>query len=124
MLIGSIIVLVGLFVINIVFGMYYGFGFRHYWFFEILHFLGGFFMAMFLANFIDSKILIFIGIATVSFFWEITEYFIGKNPKLSYGFKKTFDLKRGTNLQPKWQDTFLDIILNFGGAIIFVYFIS
>ncbi len=78
---------------------------------------------MFLANFTYSKILIFIGIASASFLWEFAEYLIGKIPKLSAGFKKTFDLKKNVNLQPKWQDTVLDVILNFTGAAIFVYFL-
>lgn len=121
MLLVSILGLSGLFILNLFFGIKYGFGFRHYWFFETLHFLSGFFMAMFLANFTYSKILIFAGIAVASFFWEIAEYLIGKIPKLSAGFKKTFDLKKNMNLQPKWQDTTLDIILNFAGAAIFMY---
>src|SRR3990167_1862362 len=49
MLIFSLFGLTGLFIINILFGMYYGFGTRHYWFFELEHFLGGFFVAMFLS---------------------------------------------------------------------------
>lgn len=119
----STISLLGIFILNLIFGIKYGFGFRHYWFFETLHFLGGFFFAMFLADFIDSKILIFVGIAIISFLWEITEYLIGKSSKLSTGFKKTFDLKKNINLRPKWQDTLLDVILNFAGATIFVYFL-
>jgi len=119
----SIIGLSGLFILNLTFGMKYGFGFRHYWFFELEHFLGGFFMAMFFANFTDSNILIFAGIAIMSFIWETAEYLLGKIPKLSTGFKKTFNFKKNMNLQPKWQDTILDIILNFIGATIFVYFV-
>lgn len=122
MLLISTIGLLGLFVLNLMFGIKYGFGLRHYWFFEVLHFLGGFFLAMFLANFTDLKILIFAGIAIVSFLWETAEYLLGKIPKLSAGFKKTFDLKKNINLQPKWQDTILDVILNFTGATVFVYF--
>ena len=111
-----------LFILNLVFGIRYGFGFRHYWFFEMLHFLGGFFLAMFLASFIDSKILIFTGIAIVSFLWEAAEYLLGENKKLSIGFRKTFNLGKNVDTKPKWQDTFLDVILNFAGSIVFVYF--
>ncbi len=118
----SAIVLLGLFILNLTFGIKYGFGFRHYWFFETLHFLGGFFLAMFLANFTYSKILIFIGIAIVSFLWEMAEYLLGKIPKLSAGFKKAFDLKKNVNLKPKWQDAILDVILNFSGTTVFLYF--
>lgn len=77
---------------------------------------------MFFASFTDSKILIFSGIAVASFLWETAEYLLGKIPKLSTGFKKTFDLNKNINLQPKWQDTIIDIILNFTGAVVFVYF--
>ncbi|MDP3004192.1 MAG: hypothetical protein Q8N43_01655 [Candidatus Azambacteria bacterium] len=122
MLITSLLGLIIIFTANIVFGMRYGFGFRHYWFFELLHFWGGFFVAMFLANFINSYILIFVGLTIVSFLWEISEYLIGRNSKLSGGIKKTFGLKDNVNLQPKWQDTILDVILNFAGATVFVYF--
>ena len=75
---------------------------------------------MFLSNFTDSKIFIFLGIATVSFLWEIAEYLIGKVPELSINFKKAFSLKKNMNLQPKLQDTILDIILNFAGAVGFI----
>ncbi|GEM_PF-2834964 len=122
MLLISTIGLLGLFVLNLMLGIKYGFGFRHYWFFEALHFLGGFFLAMFLANFTSLKILIFIGIAVTSFFWEVAEYLIWKNQKLSSSFKKTFDLKKSISLKPKWQDTVLDVVLNFAGAAVFVYF--
>ncbi|MDO8743438.1 MAG: hypothetical protein Q7J30_02730 [Candidatus Azambacteria bacterium] len=123
MLLISVIGLLGLFALNLMLGIKYGFGFRHYWFFETLHFLGGFFMAMFLTNFTSSKILIFVSIAAASFLWEFAEYLLGKIPKLSTGFKKTFDLKKNVNIRPKWQDTVLDIILNFAGAAVFVYFV-
>lgn len=122
MLIISIIGLFGIFILNLIFGIKYGFGFRHYWFFETLHFLSGFFLAMFFASSTDSKILIFLGITIVSFLWETAEYLLGKNPKLLSGFKKTFNLKKNMNIQPKWQDTTLDIVLNFAGAAVFVYF--
>ena len=81
-------------------------------------------MAMFLSNFTDSKILIFIGIAIVSFFLEAAEYMLWKTPKLSAGFKKIFDLKKNADIKPKWRDTILDIILNFSGAAVFLYFLT
>lgn len=121
MLLISIITLLGIFIINIAFGIKYGFGFRHYWFFEAEHFLSGFFLAMFLTNFISSKILIFTGIAIASFLWETAEYLLGKNQKLSANFKKIFNLVKNVNTRPKWPDTILDVILNFAGAAVFVY---
>lgn len=80
-------------------------------------------MAMFLVNFVDSKTSIFIGIAAVSFFWEFAEYLIGKIPELSSGFKKIFSLGKNIDTRPNWKDTIFDIILNFSGAAIFIYFI-
>lgn len=122
MLTMSILILLLLFILNLTFGIKYGFGFQHYWFFETLHFLSGFFLAMFLSGFFDSKILIFTGIAIASSIWESAEYLIEKIPKLSAGFKK-FSNAGNADLRLKWQDTLLDVILNFSGAAIFAYFV-
>lgn len=108
MLLISIIGLFSLFILNLTFGMKYGFGFGHYWFFELEHFLGGFFMAMFLSNFANSIVSIFIGLAVITFLWELAEYLIARSRK--------------SNVNPGWKDTMLDVILNFVGAIIFMYF--
>lgn len=121
MLLISITGLLGLFILNLTFGMKYGFGFRHYWFPETLHFLGGFFMAMFLANFLNSAILIFAGLAAVAFLWELAEYLIPRFKKAARYYEKTFNIKYVSN---GWGDTILDIILNFTGAAIFIYFVS
>ncbi len=119
MLIFSIFGLAGLFTINILFGIYYGFGARHYWFFEVEHFLSGFFVAMFLSNFTNSAVLIFIGLAVVTFLWELAEYLIARFRKSEKYMKKTFHIK---SVDPEWKDTVLDIFLNFLGAAIFIVF--
>lgn len=108
MLTTSVLGLSGIFTLNILFGMYYGFGFRHYWFFELEHFFGGFFVAMFLMNFTDSVILIFAWLAIITFLWELTEYLI-------------FKFRKSAKLNPGWKDTILDIILNFSGAAVFIF---
>ena len=113
----STIALIGIFIINVLFGMKFGFGFRHYWFFEVEHFLGGFFITMFLANFTDSLILIFVGLGVASFLWELFEYLMARFKKSKSYMKKTFHIK---NVNPGWKDTTLDIILNFSGAIVFI----
>ena len=105
MLIFSLFGLTGLFIINILFGMYYGFGTRHYWFFELEHFLGGFFVAMFLSIFLNSIIAIFVGLTVITVIWETTEYLIAQ-------FNK--------KIIPSWKDTLLDIFLNFIGATVFI----
>ena len=74
----SLLILIFIFVLNIAVGIYYGFGERHYWFYETLHFLGGFFVAMFFSNFTHSWQMIFLGLAGVSFLWELMEYLLVK----------------------------------------------
>jgi len=115
----SIAGLSGLFILDLTFGMKYGFGFRHYWFPELEHFLGGFFMAMFLSNFTNSTVLIFIGLAAITFLWELAEYLIARFRKSADYYEKIFKIKY---VNSGWQDTILDIFLNFFGAAIFVYF--
>ena len=119
MLIASIIILVSIFVLNIVVGMYYGFGARHYWFFETLHFLGGFFVAMFFSNFFQPTALILMNLGIVIFLWESAEIFIAKIPLFTKWVKKTF---RQKDITPRWRDTILDIVLDFAGALTFIYY--
>ncbi len=116
-----IIFLAVIFILDLTFGMFYGFGFRHYWFFELLHFLGGFFVAMFLSSFIISKLFVLLGVAAISGAWESMEYVIAKILRLSEYLKLTF---RQKSVMPEWKDTALDIVLNFAGALVFLYFLS
>lgn len=97
--------------------MYYGFGIRHYWFFESLHFLGGFFIAMFLSHFTHSAVLILVGLAIITFLWELAEDLIARFRKSADYIKRIFNIK---DINPVWQDTVLDIFLNFLGAAIFI----
>ena len=115
----SILGLSGLFILNLIFGMKYGFGFRHYWFPETEHFLGGFFMTMFLSNFTNSAALIFTGLAAITFLLELVEYLISRFSKSADYYEKIFKIKY---VNSGWKDTILDIFLNFFGAAIFVYF--
>lgn len=121
MLILSIFSLLFIFVLNLWLGMYHGFGVRHYWFFQTLHFLGGFFVAMFLSNFLDSASPIFIGLAIVTILWESLEILISTISAWSRYFKKKFKLK---DVTPAWGDTVFDIVLNFSGALVFIYFLK
>ena len=115
----SAAVLLGIFVINLTVGMYYGFGVRHYWFFQTLHFLGGFFVAMLLSSFFQSAGLILIGLGIVTVLWELAEVLLASIPTLSRYMKKQFRLK---NVDYKWADGLFDIALNFTGALVFLYF--
>ncbi len=116
MLIASVIILVGIFILNIVVGMYYKFGVKHYWFFEMEHFLGGFFVAMLLYNFTHVWWKILLGLAAISFVWELAEYLLVKIKPLSKLFRREFHSKP----EYKLGDTILDIFLNFTGALVFM----
>jgi len=118
MLITSIITLFAIFILNLVVGLYYGFGTRHYWFFQTLHFLGGFFITMFFSNFSESTTLILISLGIVTVLWESMEFLIAYMPKASNYMKNKFRLK---NVSFEWKDTIFDIILNFSGAIFFFF---
>ena len=118
LIIVSILASFSLFVLNLVLGMYYGFGPRHYWFPETLHFLGGFFVAMFFSNFSISRGQILIGLGAVTLVWELFEFLIAKIPSWNNYIKKKFRLKR---VDFKFVDTTFDVFLNFAGALIFIY---
>ena len=117
-LILSISGLIGIFILNIVVGLLLGFGRKHYWFFELLHFLGGFFVAMFFANFFSSRASILLGLTAVTLLWELMEYLIAKIPTLSRRFQKTF---RTGDTKYDLKDTILDVFLNFVGALLFIF---
>ena len=119
MLAFSFLVLIFLFVFNII-SMYFGFGFRHYWFLETLHFLGGFFVAMFLSNFTHSWQMILLGLACISFVWELAEYLLVRIKYLSKLFRKEFHTKP----EYKLGDTILDLFLNFAGALVFLSYFT
>ena len=118
-LIVSIVALLGIFILNLTVGMYYGFGVQHYWFFQTLHFLGGFFVAMFLSSFFQSARLVLVGLGIVTILWEFMEFLVASTPTLSKYVKKWFRLK---NVNYEWTDGLFDIVLNFTGAFVFLYF--
>ena len=118
----SLFVLAVIFILNVVLGMYFKFGYRHYWFFEILHFLGGFFVVMFFSSFFQSTALILVCLGFVVFLWELVEYLVVKIPRFAMFFKKTFKQKNVT--YGGWKDTALDIVLDFAGAGLFLYLIK
>ena len=117
-MIASATALLGIFVLNLTVGMYYGFGVRHYWFFQTLHFLGGFFVAMFFASIFSSVSWILIGLGVISILWESVEFLIASAPALSRYVKKRFRLK---SVNYEWADALFDLALNFTGALVFLY---
>lgn len=115
----SAVVLLGIFILNLTVGMYYGFGVRHYWFFQTLHFLGGFFVAMFFSSFFQSAGLVLASLGIVTVLWELVEFILASVPMLSRYVKKRFRLK---SVDYEWADALFDIVLNFSGALVFLYF--
>lgn len=115
MLIISLVALSSIFILNLIVGMYHGFGYRHYWFFQLEHVLGGFFVAMFFGSFTDSWAAVLIGLGIISIVWEATEYAVAKVPSLANYIKKKLRLK---NLKYSWADTVFDLVCNYAGAIL------
>ncbi len=114
----SILFLAAIFILNLIFGMRCGFGYRHYWFFELMHFLGGFFVAMLFASFFDSTPFILFGLAIISAIWESAELAVAKIPRIS-GYLKRISHQK--SIMPEWKDTVFDIILNLGGGVLFLF---
>jgi uncharacterized membrane protein YjdF len=78
----AFLALVAIFAVNAV-GLYYGWYLEHFWFDMLLHFLGGFFIAMLMAGYLKEhfggsklkNILVILGAtAFIGVIWEFTEY--------------------------------------------------
>lgn len=112
----SIISLVILFSVNLVFehkGVYEKEKTR-FWLSKIMHFLGGFFVAMFFSNLIGYPLLVITLAFLAGIFWEIGEYFWG-----IYKFKKSGTKKYMTEMRDTIEDLFFDIL----GAIVWILII-
>lgn len=125
----AILALILIFLFDLVFGL--GFKFYRYQYFDMsLHFLGGFFVAMFFTNFLNSnyadkslskaKISIFslIIVSTTLFvgvFWEFLEYLVTVYYR-DYLLQKYSVICCIGNL----DDTIGDLVFDITGALIFV----
>ncbi len=121
MLIASLIILPVIFLLDLTVGMYYGFGFRHYWFFQVEHVLGGFFVAMFFAGLTDSRTAVLIGLAVVTLIWESLEYAAAHIPSWSKYIKIKLRLEK---VEFSWADSAFDIVCNYAGAFLLLYFLK
>lgn len=110
--VGSLLV----FFVNAYVGMYLNFGVRHYWFTELQHLFGGFFIAMFFYGFSDSKKCVLFFVLSVAVSWELMEYLVDVIPSFSNFVKQFFHLK-STAITA--GDTLLDLILDIVGAALF-----
>lgn len=117
----SVLSLIAIFLANLGIGLYWQFGQRHYWFFEVLHFLGGFFMTMFFYGLYPSRGFALLALLVVTILWESLEVMIDKIPSWSR-FARS-NLRAESTKVSSW-DTVLDVILNFSGAVAFFLLIS
>jgi len=116
-MIASATTLLGIFIINLTVGMYYGFGVRHYWFFQILHFLGGFWVGLlffylfYYGNLVPKSIFyVFLWVLAIGISWEVFEFCF-----YNYIAQNAF------NLFDTSSDIFFDL---FGGAFAVLYFLK
>lgn len=75
------------------------------WLSRIMHFSGGFFVAMFLSNLIALPSFIVILTFLIGLFWELAEYFFG-----FYMFKKTGTKRYMTEARDTAEDLILDVL--------------
>ena len=100
---------------------FYNFGARHWWFFETLHFIGGFLLAMFLFGLTGSRASVLFGLLVITLVWEALEYTAQAKPRFGHYLDRRLGLAK--TYYSGW-DTLLDIVLNFAGAAVFLYFFT
>ena len=118
--------LILIFTINIV-GMYYQLYLNYSWFDQVLHFSGGFFIAMFFSIYLkdhlleNSKLkntLIILGVASfIGVTWEFAEYIA--NLVLSPMIYNTFAIR--TYFMGDLNDTINDLLMDILGAGVFSF---
>jgi hypothetical protein len=121
----AFIYLIGVFVANL-FSLYYGWYLDFWWIDIVFHFLGGFFMAMFLADYLKDHFLpnkfisntlivvgatIFIGVV-----WEFSEYLA--NQILVEPFYDWFGIT--AYFMGDLVDTIVDLLMDILGALAFI----
>ena len=84
---------------------------RFSWFDKVMHFLGGFFVAMFWSSLTQSLLFIISLTLLVGIAWEIYEYFLG-----IYKLKKIGTKKYMIDMRDTVEDLFFDLI----GAIVWI----
>jgi uncharacterized membrane protein YjdF len=120
----AFIALVIIFFVNVL-GLYYGWYHDFFWFDMTLHFFGGFFMAMLMANYLDEyfvnknlikNVLIIVGTTTlIGVVWEFSEY--TANIVISPMIYKWFAVK--TYFMGDLDDTVSDLLMDVFGSLAF-----
>lgn len=114
-----------IFFVNII-SLYHGWYLKYYWFDQILHFSGGFFLAMLLSRYLKDHLFdnsqlknILIILGAVSFMgvtWEFTEYLA--NAILSPIIYNLYSVK--TYFMGDLDDTVNDLLMDILGSSLFV----
>src|SRR3989344_1829857 len=94
------------------------YGAKFYGIFELEHFLGGFFIAMFLSNFLSDNINIIAFVILIGILWEIWELIVNKNRNIQQflidKFNYYIDRESIANIMG-------DLLLDFFGVVTFLY---
>ena len=108
-------------------GLYYGWYLDHFWFDITLHFLGGFFIAMLMANYLKEYVsnsnklknaLIILGATVfIGVVWEFAEYVA--NQTLIEPTYKYFKVR--AYFMGDLDDTMNDLLMDIIGALAFVF---
>lgn len=93
----------------------------NYWFFQIEHFVGGFFLVMFLFSFSAARASILLALGILGILWECFEYAVVYSPIMSDFIGKFLQVNA---VSFTWQDTISDIVLDFGGGFCSYYLIN
>lgn len=122
----AVFILILIFVSNLI-GMYFGM-YSYWWFDMVHHFLGGFFVAMLMVNYLEikelrirnkelttiKKYLILLGaVSFIGVIWEFTEYLA--NQTLIEPIYKYFQIK--TYFMGDLDDTINDLLMDILGAL-------
>ncbi len=110
-----ILVLVFLYILAISLSKY---GNKFYWFFELAHFLGGFFITMFLSNFLLENRSIIVFVVLIGILWEAGELVVNKNRKIQQFLINKFNYYIDRETTP---GIVFDLLLDFIGAVFFLY---
>jgi len=116
--------LILIFLVNIV-GFYYSWYLNYFWFDMTLHFLGGFFIAMLMANYLSEyfanknnlkNLLIIVGVTVfIGVAWEFAEYIA--NQTLIEPVYKYFKIR--AYFMGDFDDTVNDLLMDILGATLF-----
>lgn len=91
-----------------------------YWLFEFFHLLSGFLVASFWANFIENNVHIILLTLLVGVLWELWEFW-DKKLRLPAYINKVIGKFKFQQPNMTYNDTFLDLLLDIGGAALWIW---